>query len=392
MDALGRPHRATHRRLSRLELAACLTLGVIGVYSTSFGPAMGTLAEDFGVSLDRAGVLLTVAFLGGIAASGGVALRLHRVEPRLFTGGGLLLLALGMAGLGFANSWALALGSLAFAGIGGGLMDAGSHTIVARVSEDVTRGINRLNVCFAVGAIVGPLLSGSVLAANANGRWIVYGCVALLAAAGAVLMLATPPGDGYGAEATGSGDGQSEHAGMSRLAWLMGAVLFLYVGAEFGLGSWVASYTDAEFDAGTFAGGVITAAYWGSLMCGRLISGALFAHAVPARRVLLVSIAAGLVTSAGIAAANEVFVLAVAAACLTGLAFGPVWPAAMAIATTGRSRSAPAALVTIGNSGGLVFPYLQGRLLVSQGAATGIALSAVLCAGMLLLVWRAKAE
>jgi fucose permease len=372
--------------LSRLEFAACLALGVIGVYSTSFGPAMSTFATDFDVSLDRAGLLLTVAFLGSIAASGGVAIRLHKFDPRLFTGVGLLLLAAGMAGIGFASNWGAALASIAVAGIGGGLMDAGAHTIVARVSEDVPRGINRLNVCFAVGAVIGPLLSGSVLAADDGARWLVYSVVALLALAAASLVLTTtsPPS----AHADIAAEDTAHGAGMSRLAWIMGAVLFLYVGAEFGLGSWVATYADEEFEAGTFAGGLISAAYWGALMCGRLVSGALFARNVPAHRVLIGSVACGMVASAGIAAANEVLALAVVAACLTGLAFGPVWPAAMAIATAGRSRSAPAALVTIGNSGGLVFPWLQGRLLVSQGATTGIALSAVLCLGMLLLVAR----
>jgi hypothetical protein len=42
-------------------------------------------------------------------------------------------------------------------------------------------------------------------------------------------------------------------------------------------------------------------------------------------------------------------------------------------------------MVTIGNSGGFIFPWLQGRLLVSEGAAAGILLSSVLCAGMLAL-------
>jgi FHS family glucose/mannose:H+ symporter-like MFS transporter len=374
--------------LSRLEFAACVTLGVIGVYSTSFGPAMSTFAADFDVSLDRAGLLLTVAFLGSIAASGGVAVRLHRFDPRVFTGTGLLLLAAGMAGLGFAPSFGAALASIAVAGLGGGLMDAGCHTIVARVSVDVPRGINRLNVCFAAGAIIGPLLSGSVLAMDEDGRWLIYSGIAMLALGAASLMLTTAPV--AAADEQPAKDAPAERLGMSRLAWIMGAVLFLYVGAEFGLGSWVASYADEEFEAGVFAGGVITAAYWGALMCGRLISGALFARAVPPGRVLMASIAAGMVTSAGIAAANDVFALAVVAACLTGLAFGPVWPAAMAIATAERSRSAPAALVTIGNSGGLVFPWLQGRLLVSQGATTGIALSAVLCVAMLALAWRGR--
>ena len=122
-------------------------------------------------------------------------------------------------------------------------------------------------------------------------------------------------------------------------------------------------------------------------MAGRLVSGALFSNGVPARTVLLGSIAAGMVASGGIAAANEHLALAVVAAFATGLAFGPIWPAAMAIAAQGRSSSAPAAMVTIGNSGGFVFPWFQGRLLVSAGATTGIALSAALCLLMLGVAW-----
>jgi fucose permease len=123
-------------------------------------------------------------------------------------------------------------------------------------------------------------------------------------------------------------------------------------------------------------------------MVGRVISGVLFAHGVPARHVLLGSIAAGVVASASIALANDWFLGAAIAAFATGLAFGPIWPAAMSIAAEGRSSNAPAAMVTIGNSGGFVFPWLQGRLLVSAGATTGIGLSAVLCMAMLAIAWR----
>lgn len=373
--------------MSRLELAACLGLFVTGVYSTSFGPALPILADDFDVSLDRAGLLITVLFMGSILASGVVAVRLHVVEPRWLAALGLAGVAAGASALAFAPNWWLALGSVACIGLGDGLMVAAVHTIVARESNDVAAGINRLNVCFAIGAIAGPLWAGAVLASDAGQRELVYAGVALLALAAAIVVLSGQPT----AAAPSATHSEARHGGMDRLAWFMGAVLFLYVGAEFGLGSWVASYADEEFDAGVFAGGLITAGYWGSLMLGRLISGSLFANGVAARAVLLGSIAAGTVASAAIAAANQSFALAVIAAFATGLAFGPIWPAAMAIAAERRTGSAPAALVTIGNSGGFVFPWLQGQLLVSAGPATGIAMSAVLCVAMLLLTLRAPA-
>jgi len=223
-----------------------------------------------------------------------------------------------------------------------------------------------------------------VLAIDRDGRPGVYLAIAVACVATGALMLSAKPSESAAGSQAAPASGA---AGMSRLAWFMAAVLFLYVGAEFGLGSWVASYADEEFEAGVFAGGVITAGYWGALMVGRLVSGAMFARAVPAGSVLLASIFAGMLTSAGIAVGNDAFALAVGAAFLTGLAFGPIWPAAMAIAAEGRSANAPAALVTIGNSGGFVFPWLQGRLLVSEGPATGIALSAALCGVMLMVAW-----
>lgn len=370
--------------MGRLEAAACLGLFMTGIYATSFGPALPVLARDFGVSLDTAGLLITAVFLGSIAASGLMAARLHGSDPAWLAAGGLLAVAAGSFVLGVVVSWPAALGAALLMGVGDGLLVAGVHTVVARVSTDVARGINRLNVCFAVGAVAGPLWAGGILAADEGARGFAYGVIgaAALATAGALAWARAtsrlaPPGSGHA------------EGGMDRLAWVMGLVLFLYVGAEFGLGSWVASYADAEFDAGIFAGGLITAGYWGALMVGRLISGRLFARGASARSVLLGSVAAGLVASAAIAAANDVFALAVAAAFATGLAFGPIWPAAIAIATEGRTGSAPAAMVTIGNSGGFVFPWLQGLVLVSAGAATGIALSALLCAFMLALAIRA---
>jgi DHA1 family inner membrane transport protein len=365
--------------LTRLEVAACLTLAMIGVYSTSFGPAMQSIADDFGVSLDHAGVLLTLLFLGSIAASALFATWLHAFEPKWFAALGLLLVAAGTAGIAVAPSWAWLLPSVVLTGLGGGLMDAGAHTIVTRVSANVTRGINRLNVCFAVGAVIGPLWSGAVLGVDSGARAVVYLgiCGLMLAAAG---FLALSPVVAIHVEA-----GHGISLRLSRLALVMGLVMFLYVGAEFGLGSWVASYADRQFEAGTFAGGVITAGYWGALMVGRLISGRLFERQVSARRVLTGSIALGMLTSAAIAAANQSFALAVVAALATGLAFGPIWPAAMSVAAGSRGANVPAAMVTIGNSGGFIFPWLQGRLLVSEGAAAGILLSSVLCAGMLAL-------
>jgi fucose permease len=367
-------------------MAACLGLFCTGVYSTAFGPALQILADDFGVSLDRAGLLITVLFAGSITASGAVALRLHRHNPRKVAALGMVAVAIGAGGLGFADNWATALAAVALTGIGDGLLVAGVHLVVARSSTNVARGINRLNLYFAFGAIAGPLWAGGVLELDPATRNIVFGGIAVLVlVVAAVLAMTTAPV----ANAVRAGTGRGS-AGAGSLAWFMGAVLFLYVGAEFGLGSWVATYADQQFDAGTFTGGVVTAGYWGALMLGRVASGRLFAAGWASHRVLVLSIGGALVSSAGIAAANQVFALAVVTAFATGLFFGPIWPAAVSIVSERSGGGAPAAMVTIGNAGGVFFPFAQGRLLVEAGATTGIAMTAVLCLAMLVVAQAAR--
>ncbi|MCL4242751.1 MAG: MFS transporter [Dehalococcoidia bacterium] len=377
------------RARARLEFAACLGLFCTGVYSTAFGPALQVLADDFGVSLDRAGLLITVLFAGSITASGAVAWRFHRHNPRKVAALGMVAVAIGAGGLGFAGNWATAVAAVALTGIGDGLLVAGVHLVVARSSANVARGINRLNLYFAFGAIAGPLWAGGSLDLDRESRNIVFGGIALLVVAVAAVLAVTrapvaeavrPPALAAGRDAEGPG----------QLAWFMGTILFLYVGAEFGLGSWVATYADQQFDAGTFAGGVVTAGYWGALMLGRVVSGRLFAAGWAPHRVLVLSIGGGLISSACIAAANEVFVLAAAAAFATGLCFGPIWPAAISIVSERSGGGAPAAMVTIGNAGGVFFPFAQGRLLVEAGATTGIAMTAALCLAMLLIAQAAR--
>lgn len=383
MDAVGRPHRPSKRRVTRgrgysaarLEFAACLGLFTTGVYSTSFGPSLSTLADEFGVSLDRAGLLVTVLFLGSIMASATVAARLHRRDPRVLAVFGLAMVASGCISLGFVTNWPAALGSVMLAGLGDGLLVAGVHMVVARARENVARGINRLNLYFAIGAICGPLWAGGVFALDADARFVVFPGIAALVVVVAVLLATTP-------SPPAAGDSGSEHGGghpAGAIAWFMGAVLFLYVGGEFGLGSWVASYAEQEFGAGLFTGGLVTSGYWGALMVGRVISGRLFAAGWAPRTVLIGSVLAGMVSSGGVALANDVFVLAVGCAFATGLFFGPIWPAAISIVSERSGGGAPAAMVTIGNAGGVFFPWAQGRLIVESGATTGIALTAVLC-------------
>ncbi len=358
-----------------------MALFCIGMYSGSFGPALPFIAEDLGVSLDTAGLILTALFLGSITASASVAVALHGRDARLLTLWGLCGIVPGIAMLGLAPTWPLALAGGVLLGLGDGLIITALHILMWRTSRDVPSAMNRLNLYFAFGAVAGPLWAGAILATTEE-RWIVYTGIAALGAAVFALMLAARAPATVLAPAP---DDQFRLPG-NPTAWIMGAILFLYVGAEFGLGVWVSSYARESANAGVFAAAVITAGYWGALMCGRVISGMYFARRSDASWLLLIAVAGAGISSLLLALSTGNIIFGAAAAFGAGLCLGPVWPAVLAIASEGTSANATATTVTMGAAGGLAIPWLQGKVLVGAGPTEGVAVTAVLCALMLIMV------
>jgi fucose permease len=340
---------------------------------------MPYLAADLGVSLAKAGLLLTALFGGSIAASGAVAWRLHYRDGRGLGMAGLAVAGVGLASLAAAPGLEAALAGALLLGIGDGLVTASSHGIMATTSDDVPRAITRLNVFFALGAIAGPLWSGAILEV-AGDRTLVFGGAAGVAGPALALLAMGPAASDRPPRAAGGPKPR-----LTLMVASMSAVLFLYVGAEMGLGAWVASYTRAAAGAGVMAGAAITAGYWGALAAGRLLAGALLARGHGAGVVPIASIAGAGVASLAIALSGGELAVGAPAALLTGLCFGPVWPVAMAIGASGARAGTPAFMVTAGNSGGVIFPWAQGLVLSSVGPGEGMAATAALCGMMLAL-------
>jgi fucose permease len=366
----------TQPNVARAQASAFLGLFCCGLWVTSFGPALPFIADETGVGLGTAGFVLTAVAAGSISASAVVSLRLGHIDSRLLIALGLVVAAAGLAALSIAGSLALVLAAAVLLGTGDGLVVAATHSLVTITADDVPAAINRLNVWFAIGAILGPLWAGAALEATHDTTLVYAGL------AGAVLLAAafcwrTPRAGGAGAE----------HLVITwkRSVVVMSLVLFCYVGAEIGLGAWVSSYTERVAKAGIMAGALVTCGYWGALALGRLATGRLLQTHDPARLLGLAIAGAG---ASGLVLAffGDVLAVAFAAAFVTGLAFGPIWPLSIAVGAHEGTTSTTAAMVTVGNAGALVFPVIQGAVLASAGPREGVAVTPALCVAMLLLM------
>jgi fucose permease len=363
-----------------LHLAAYGGLFIVGVYAAAFGPALEFIADDRGVSLDTAGLMLTAFFAGSITASAAVAVWLHGRDSRVLAIAGLALVALGTLTVAVTPHFGGVLAGAVIFGLGDGLIVAALHILMANTSDDVAGAINQLNLFFAVGAVLGPLWAGAVLATTQSYAIVYAGISAITLVPLAAMIMAPGPG-----AAAAIPDDERAFT-LSPTTLVMGTVLFLYVGAEFGLGSWVSAYARETADAGVMGAALLTSGYWAALMFGRMISGAHFRRSGDARTLLLMSVAGAGISSFVLAVAAGNLALSAAAAFAAGLCMGPVWPCTVSIVAESGRNNNTAATVTMGNSGGVVLPWLQGRVLVGAGASEGVFVTSVLCAGMFAIV------
>lgn len=359
---------------TRLDLASLAALFCIGVYAAAFGPVLPFLAHDLDVSLDTAGLVLSMLFAGSIAASGAIAVVLHAHDARRLTIAGLLSAFSGLLLLGLAPAWTLALAGGIVLGLGDGLMIAALHMLVAQTARDVPAAMQRLNLYFAFGAVAGAIWAGAVLATTGE-RAIVYAGIAAAVLLTLALLLSAPRPDSWHAGVAG----EEFRLPGNPTAWVMGAILFLYVGAEFGLGSWVSSYARETAGAGVFAAATLTAGYWAALAGGRVIASAYVARGHHSSALLAAGVAGTGVASVLLAVVSGNIYFSAVAAFAAGLCLGPVWPATLTIAAEAGMPNATATTVTMGNAGGLAIPWLQGRVLVGAGPRQGVAVTAVLC-------------
>jgi fucose permease len=368
-----------------LRFASYMALFCVGLYASTFGPALPFIADDLGVSLDTAGLLLTAFFLGSIILSASVATLFHGHDTRALTIVGLTCSTAGLLGLGFAPAWQLAIAGAIVMGVGDGLMVAATHIIMTETSDDVAGGINTLNLSFAVGAVIGPIWSGAVLQTTGE-RSIAYAGIAVMALVTLAVMLVAEAAVRHPMRAPDEGftlPGET-------LVWVMGLVLFFYVGAEFGLGSWVSSYSREAAGTSVFEGALLTSGYWFALMLGRVASGVYFARGRDPNALLVASIAGAGVASLVLALSSGTIVIGAIAAFGAGLFLGPIWPTVIAIASEGGAAKSTAATVAMGNAGGLAIPWLQGKVLVDAGPGAGVGVTAVLCLAMFLIVAGAR--
>ena len=271
----------------------------LGLISASLGPTLPALAEQTHTALREISFLFTARATGYLIGSLVGGRVYDRAAGNPVFGVALMVMAAGMFATPLLpNLWPLTV-VLLMIGVAEGTLDVGGNTLLVWLHRaKVGPYMNALHFFFGLGAFITPLVVAWALAATGGIRWA-YWLLGLYAipVALALFRLRSPVAEHAEQQAA------PEPINL-RLVGLVALFMFLYVGAEVGVGGWLYTYAVELGLATETSAALLTSVFWAALTIGRLASIPIAARLRP--RTILVADLAGVVASVALMALGAV--------------------------------------------------------------------------------------
>ena len=331
---------------------------VAGAVTTLLGPILPILIGRWSLSDEQAGIFFVCQFGTSMTGVASLSAVIPRWGYKVTLVAGYAAIALGIAGLNSPHRAGGLIATCLF-GYGLGLVIPAANLWVAEVmGTRRVAALSILNLAWGIGAIsFSPLV---LLAQSSGAEAVLLYAIAVLALAAALILAVIdlePP--------SRKKEEMVAEAGFVSANWIttaaLGALFFLYVGAESSVGGWAAALAKRTATSPKNLWALAPMFFWGGLLGGRALVPMI---ALRKREKLLVAI--GL--SMGLAGSAILLVVRTfggVAACvaLTGLGFAAIYPvlvAWMAKHFGKRARRIGSLMFALAGMGGAVVPWVVG--------------------------------
>ncbi|OBT65613.1 hypothetical protein VE03_05596 [Pseudogymnoascus sp. 23342-1-I1] len=260
-------------------------------------------------------------------------------------------------------------------GLGNGLEDGAWNAWVGNM-ENANELMGILHGAYGLGGAIGPLIS-TAMVTKGGLHWytwyyvmvgfsaleIIVGYYAFRTATGSVYRAKHP------VSTTGPPESRTREALKSKITWLVAVFLLAYVGAEVALGGWIVTFMLQMRHGEPFASGMIATGFWLGLTAGRVALGFVtgrIGEKLAVALYLALSVAMQLLFWL-----IPSFVASAIFAAFLGFFLGPLFPAAIMVATKllppRLHVSAIGFVAAFGSSGAAVFPFVVGAIAQAKG-------------------------
>jgi fucose permease len=343
------------RQRVRVLIAACALTFLTGLNTGWSGPLIPKIAQLNGIELGLAGHMVSISACGSM-----LMLVLGKILCEKFTSRNCLRIAAAIVGCGMLtialgpNVALLALGAFV-AGCGSGLNSIASTTSVL---GDITRSasnLNKVNLFFGIGAVVGPLVAWAGLTTQWSYH-LVYLVGALYALAFALTMRFSPT-----PAATIITTAAPSPRILKRPAlWIFALVIYMYVGMEVSSAAWLFTYLQKFSGLDLALASISMTILWIGLTLGRLAS-VFLCNRYSAARITISGMVLASAALLCLALFNGLGAATLAMVLLLGLGFGPIFPNTLAAANDyfrANTTTASTVVISCGAVGGITVPML----------------------------------
>ena len=381
-------------RFRSLYLGLLAVTVLFGADLTVVGAVLPEMIRSFGWSYTEAAAVLAAISIGYFASTFASGFVVPRLGPRATVVTGLVLMTGALAVFGATPLVLINVLLHGLIGVGLGAVEVVINYGAMRIERDGrSQLMNLMHAAFSVGAVAGPLLAARLL--DGGVAWqVAFRTVAVGAAAMAAWLALLP----FGRLEEGLGGGQRDQGGSATglrpdrgLVAISVALLFLYVGVEVGVSSWLGEYFVGFLGTTPARGALMVMLFWGGVLGGRLLLALCYHGTRAAEAVLLLAV----VALAGLVGAVTVTDRTVAAVgfVATGFGFSSIYPLVMSMVGrffAPRHQSMVIGFATTGGGvGSFLFPFGMALVAEQVGIRHGYLLYVVVSALLVLLAFAA---
>ncbi len=362
---------------NKLITATMISFGISGACCLALGSLIPFLRENYGLSYDFAGMLVSLQSIGNLAAIG-----LMGILPAFLGRRRSVLLTsvwMSVAYLLFTSGWggAMLLPAACFlTGIAKGGNANFANTMMSTLpGSKATVGYNLSHGAYAIGALAAPLLVVACTAGNPNGWRYSTAVLLFLSIVQLFDYLMVPLPDERIQKKASSIDRSFLK---SRSFWLASAILFFYVSTEYAINGWLVTYFQDIGILSNDAAHFMSSLLWFVMFLGRMIGAAVVNRI--SRKSLLVADGIGLMfffLLVFFSRSEPVIFLGIAG---TGLFMATIYTSAMALGTESvRGNDLGISWMTLaGSAGGILTPAAVGFVAERAGIQAGMGIVAVM--------------
>jgi len=231
------------RNRALIKWLTCLMFMMFAMTSDAVGSIIPHLIKEFGLSLTAAGTFHYVpmaAMAFGAILLGFMADKLGRQRTIVI---GLLLYGISSALFAFGSGFSYFVALLAISGLGVSVFKTGALALIGDITKSTAEHSSLMNTVegfFATGAIIGPAIVATLLAAGLSWKWL-YVSAAVICATLVIVSLSVQ----YPPKAVSEAPASFAHTlriGLNPYALAFSTLIMLYVAVEVAIYVWMPTY------------------------------------------------------------------------------------------------------------------------------------------------------